>query len=196
MAKRLIIDCTILNMYQKLPFASFSAKAGNDRTGLSYPVAAVAVSVFKDASASEVLLVKRSQDPKKGFWSIPGGAVELGETIVDSATREIAEETGLKIEVDEHSFFTSTEYISANDDFNNSNCGRKKVGFHYVISQAYAFAPPNSSLVAGDDAELVSWFNTKDICNKGIDNLTSNVQSVIRKARQKALKDRQLENEI
>ena len=47
----------------------------------------------------EVLIVKRKYDPLAGQWSLPGGGVELGETLEESIVREMLEETGLRIEV-------------------------------------------------------------------------------------------------
>jgi ADP-ribose pyrophosphatase len=58
------------------------------------PQVAVGAIVIKDG---RVLLVKRSQPPSKGLWAIPGGRVELGETLKEAAEREIIEETGLTI---------------------------------------------------------------------------------------------------
>ncbi|MDN3718421.1 NUDIX domain-containing protein [Roseibium salinum] len=43
-----------------------------------------------------VLMVKRGKDPYKGHWSLPGGLVELGETLLEAAERELLEETGAK----------------------------------------------------------------------------------------------------
>jgi len=43
----------------------------------------------------EVLLVRRGQEPQKGSWSLPGGAVEVGETLTQAVLRELAEETGI-----------------------------------------------------------------------------------------------------
>ena len=45
-----------------------------------------------------VLLVRRGQEPMKGEWSIPGGALELGETLDAAVRREVIEETGLEVE--------------------------------------------------------------------------------------------------
>ncbi len=46
-----------------------------------------------------VLLVERGQEPQKGWWSLPGGALELGERLEDAIRREVQEETGLEVEV-------------------------------------------------------------------------------------------------
>ena len=58
------------------------------------PVPAVGAIVFR---GSEVLLVKRGHEPNRGRWSIPGGALNPGETVEAAAVREVAEETGLGV---------------------------------------------------------------------------------------------------
>jgi ADP-ribose pyrophosphatase YjhB (NUDIX family) len=57
------------------------------------PVPATALVVVDDKD--RILLVRRSVEPKKGFWCLPGGFMELGETPEECALRELAEETGL-----------------------------------------------------------------------------------------------------
>lgn len=58
------------------------------------PVPAVSAFVFRDNS---VLLVKRRDEPSRGFWSPPGGSLELGETVEEAAVRETLEETGVRV---------------------------------------------------------------------------------------------------
>lgn len=47
----------------------------------------------------EVLLVRRGQEPAQGAWSLPGGLVELGETLEEALTRELAEEVGISVRI-------------------------------------------------------------------------------------------------
>ena len=47
----------------------------------------------------EVLLVRRGNEPQKGLWSVPGGALELGESLEQGVQREVLEETGLEVRV-------------------------------------------------------------------------------------------------
>lgn len=58
------------------------------------PVPAVSALVFREGA---ILLVKRRDEPSKGFWSPPGGSLELGETVEEAATREAVEETGVTV---------------------------------------------------------------------------------------------------
>jgi ADP-ribose pyrophosphatase YjhB (NUDIX family) len=60
------------------------------------PQLAVSASIFK---GHEVLLVRRNRQPGKGFYTLPGGRVEYGESLIDAIKREVSEETGLMIEV-------------------------------------------------------------------------------------------------
>ncbi len=60
------------------------------------PELAVSAAIFRDG---RVLVVRRAQAPAAGSWTLPGGRVELGETLVAAVTREVAEETALIIRV-------------------------------------------------------------------------------------------------
>lgn len=62
----------------------------------SRPQLAVSAAIFREG---KVLVVRRARSPAKGFYSLPGGRVEFGETLHAALHREIAEETALKIEI-------------------------------------------------------------------------------------------------
>jgi len=63
-----------------------------------HPQLAVSAVIFRDG---RVLLVRRARSPAKGFYSLPGGRVEFGETLHAALHREVAEETALQIEISE-----------------------------------------------------------------------------------------------
>jgi len=62
----------------------------------SHPQLAVSAAIFRDG---KVLLVRRARSPAKGFYSLPGGRVEYGESLAAALHREIDEETSLSIEI-------------------------------------------------------------------------------------------------
>ena len=62
----------------------------------SHPQLAVSAAIFRD---NKILLVRRARSPSKGFYSLPGGRVEFGESLHAALHREVDEETGLRIEI-------------------------------------------------------------------------------------------------
>ena len=62
----------------------------------SHPQLAVSAAIFRDG---KILLVRRARSPAKGFYSLPGGRVEFGETLHAALHREVDEETALKIDI-------------------------------------------------------------------------------------------------
>jgi 8-oxo-dGTP diphosphatase len=62
----------------------------------THPQLAVSAAIFRDG---KVLLVRRARSPAKGFYSLPGGRVEFGETLHAALHREVDEETALKVEI-------------------------------------------------------------------------------------------------
>ena len=82
-----------------------------------FPRVAVGAVVFKDG---KVLMVRRGKPPAKDQWAIPGGSVELGETLQDAAEREILEETGISIRA--HAPFYTFEVIDRDE--------KNRVRFH------------------------------------------------------------------
>jgi mutator protein MutT len=107
------------------------------------PVVGAAAVAFDDAG--RVLLVRRGQPPDLGEWSIPGGAIELGETVDEALRREVREETGLEVAVGD--FLEIYERIEREAD--------GAVRFHFVVLD-YRCTVIGGALRAGDDAADVA----------------------------------------
>lgn len=119
---------------------------------------------------NKVLLVLRGQPPAEGQWAIPGGSVNLGETLQAAAEREVFEETGLRVKAGKTIF--AFDKIVRDDD------GRVK--YHYVILDLEAeLLDPHQSLMAGDDARDVGWFSLEDIETQRT-SVTDTTQSLLR----------------
>src|ERR1700692_2905152 len=93
-----------------------------------------------------VLLVRRGHEPLKGEWSLPGGAVELGETLETALAREVVEETGLDVVVG--------SVVEVLDRVERAPDGR--VEYHFVIVD-YACTVRGGSIASGSDAEDDRW---------------------------------------
>ena len=102
--------------------------------------------------AGRVLLVRRGQAPSLGEWAIPGGSVELGESLVQAVEREIREETGLVVKAGPvcHVF----EDIRYDPD--------GEVRFHYVIVDLLA-EYLSGDPVPATDAAAVAWLGPDDL---------------------------------
>jgi 8-oxo-dGTP diphosphatase len=114
-----------------------------------YPLVAVGAVVFNDNC---VLLVRRGQAPSEDLWAIPGGSVEVGETLQEAAEREILEETGIRIR--------AAKPIYTFDVIERDADG--KIRFHYVIvdlAAEYVSGQP----AAGDDASEARWVSADEV---------------------------------
>jgi 8-oxo-dGTP diphosphatase len=108
----------------------------------SHPVVGVGAVIVQSGKA---VIIKRAHDPRKGEWSLPGGRVELGESLIDATRREMLEETGLVVEVGE-----------VVEVFDRVHRHDRAVRYHFVIVD-FLCTVIGGSLCAGDDAEDVAW---------------------------------------
>jgi ADP-ribose pyrophosphatase YjhB (NUDIX family) len=113
------------------------------------PWVGVGVIVVRDG---RVLLIQRGREPGRGLWALPGGMVDLGETMRQAAAREALEETGLKVEVGD-------VYWVA-DSIVRDDAGRVK--YHNAIVDFLATAPKGEPACA-DDALDVRWVGPDDV---------------------------------
>lgn len=99
----------------------------------------------------KVLLVRRAKAPRKGAWSLPGGAQKLGETAEQALTREVREETGL--EVRPMRLLAVVDIIEREGD---------AVARHYTVAD-YLAAVTGGTLRPGGDAADARWFAREDL---------------------------------
>ena len=118
-----------------------------------------------------VLLIKRAHEPLKGQWSLPGGGVELGETLERAVAREVHEETGLDVEVG--------PIVDVLDRIANDAEGR--VEHHFVLVD-FVCRPSGGApwtLSSGSDADAAEWVALDALPRYGVADITV---AVIRKA--------------
>ena len=92
-----------------------------------------------------VLLVRRGREPLKGHWSLPGGMLELGESLEAGVIREIREETGLTVE--------PLQLVELLDRIHRDG---ERIRFHYIIAD-YLCRVVGGELKAASDADAVRW---------------------------------------
>jgi ADP-ribose pyrophosphatase len=123
-----------------------------------HPRLAVGAVVFKD---DRVLLVRRGQPPAKDLWAIPGGSVEIGETLQQAAEREVREETGIRIRAAKPIY--TFDVIERDES--------EGIRFHYVIVDLLADYI-SGELSAGDDADDARWVSADEINSLAVNSTT------------------------
>src|SRR5713226_697618 len=99
-----------------------------------------------------VVLVRRGNEPRRGEWSLPGGVVELGETLRHAAEREAREETGLAVD--------AGEVLEVFESITPDAAG--KMRFHYVLVD-FLCRVRSGELRAGGDALEARWVTGEDL---------------------------------
>jgi 8-oxo-dGTP diphosphatase len=118
------------------------------------PIVGVGVVVWHD---DRLLLVQRNKPPRRGQWSLPGGAQHLGETVAETARREVREEVGL--EIDLGVIVATVDLIERDPD--------ERVRYHYTLIDFTAEAQ-SGELVPGDDAADARWFELAELAALGL----------------------------
>lgn len=113
------------------------------------PIVGVGAVIFDE---DRVLLVQRGHAPMQGEWSLPGGALEVGETLEEGVRREVLEETGLIVE--------PVAMIEVFDRIARDDAGR--VQFHYVLVD-YLCRITGGSAACASDAMDLRWAARHDL---------------------------------
>ena len=144
-------------------------ESGDSRRYPDKPLLGVGALVFRGVGEDlEILLVERGKEPLKGFWSLPGGLLEVGERLTEGIRREVREEAGL--EVEPLSVFEIFERIMPDAG------GRTE--YHYVLID-YLCRVSGGTLKAASDVSAVAWVSRANLSQYRI---TEGTLSVINRA--------------
>ncbi len=124
-----------------------------DASKWPHPALTADIAIFRHApEGAEILLIQRGNHPYKGYWALPGGFFEPGETIEQTAARELREETGVE-----------GAHLQLVGIYSKPNRDPRD----WVVTAAYATMLPEGALVAaGDDAADARWFSIEDVLEK------------------------------
>ncbi len=117
--------------------------------------------------AGRILLVKRKNEPNRGRWALPGGLVELGETVENAVKREVREEVGLDIRL--------IGLLDVADDIHYDSRGRAK--YHYILIDFLA-RPIGGKVRLNSESSTFKWFNPDHIQRV---NTSDNTRKVVRR---------------
>ena len=116
----------------------------NDRLFPARPILAVSAAVFRE---SRVLIVRRARAPLVGYFSLPGGGVEAGETLAEALARELMEEVGIEAEI--VAFNRHVEAIAHEGD---------RVKTHFVIASFVARWTKGEARLS-DEVDATDWID-------------------------------------
>ncbi len=132
------------------------------------PVVGIGAVIIQDG---KIALIKRGNEPSKGKWTIPGGLVELGESLEAAVIRETKEEVSLEVD--------NPRLIGVVDNVDLDEEG--KVKYHYVIID-YLLQVKSGNIQAASDAEELLWVPFDEVENY---NLTASFRVFFRQNREK-----------
>ncbi len=126
-----------------------------------------AVVFLQENDSVKVLLIKRKNEPFKGYWALPGGYVEDGETLIQGALRELKEETSIDN--------VPLKQVAAFGDPGRDPRGwQVTVAFYGLATSRYA--------EAGDDAKDATWYDVGSIIQNGMLDIACDHREIIQAA--------------
>jgi 8-oxo-dGTP diphosphatase len=141
----------------------------------AHPLVGVGAVVFD--SSGQVLLIKRGRPPGQGRWSLPGGLVELGETLKEGIEREVYEETGLIVNAE-----TVVDVVDRIYRYSGQEDGKDpRVQYHYVVVD-YWCRLIRGELKPSSDASDVAWVAQDEWKDSTLYSLEEIAVQVIEKA--------------
>lgn len=115
--------------------------------------------VFRmSGEVQEVLLIRRKYDPFAGMWALPGGFVDMDETVEEAIVRELEEETKLKVK--------KLEQLHTFSELGRDPRGRTVSVTFFGIADKH-----NSTVTGGDDAQDAQWFDLKSLPPLAFDHI-------------------------
>jgi len=121
----------------------------DDRRYPKRPIVGIGALIF---NRDRILMAQRGKEPLKGWWSLPGGALEIGERLADGVRREVREETGLEIR--------PLGVLEIFERIMHDASGAAE--YHYVLVD-YICRITGGELHAGDDVAVVEWVRRRDL---------------------------------
>jgi 8-oxo-dGTP diphosphatase len=123
---------------------------------------------------NRALLVRRGNEPLRGEWSIPGGLLEIGETLTEGVAREIREETGLSVRVLELIAAVDRIFADSPPESPAAEESRRGPRYHYVILD-YLCEVLEGEPRIGDDVTEMAYVREEELERYRLGPLTTNV---------------------
>ena len=143
-------------------------EAVSDRLYPARPILAVSLAVFREG---RVLIARRARAPLQGLYSLPGGVVEIGETLREAALRELGEEVGLTARI-----------VAFNDHVESIMRDERGVRAHYVIASFVARWTGGEARTS-EEADSVLWVDPRNLqdlpATPGLEGVLAKVADLI-----------------
>lgn len=155
----------------------------------SYPVCprlGVSCAVFSP-DKKRILFIKRGNEPRKGYWSLPGGLVDVGESLDVAAVREVKEETNISIQIladrDDQDQAATAAFCTTEHIFYDKE---KFCEYHYLLNHVIGVAIDPEKLTARDDVDDAKFVDVTNLLRGNLQNeldpLTPKSQFIVEKA--------------